>query len=902
MLQVEPASAIRVSKLHPPRLTSQHVTRPRLTERLRQHPDRPLILVCAPAGSGKTTILSEWLANSRTPTGWISLDERDNDPFVFVRYVIAAVQAAVPNAKFETRDLLRASARPPIDALVISLSNDLDLLPTDVALVLDDYHLIASPEIDELIVQLLRHPPRRFQLVIATRTEPAWSLATFRTRGQVLELRYRDLQFTREEAESFLRNALGADFAEVPVEDLYRDSEGWAAGLQLIAAASNLSGGLQQVLSDANHDADISDSLFGEIFEDLPDQVQICLLRLSILEPFSASLCEAVCDREPNGEEPESWGKALLSELAERNLFVSALGPRGEFFRFHHLFRRFLFERLRECSEPEEIALLQLRASAWYATQGLIEEAIELALAGGDAETAADLVAQHRHDLYNHEQFGRLTHWLRLLPMEVKQDNPELLLAEARIATLNWRFTEAAVALERAEEHLRRAPLVAERAAHATGELLVLHAILHLWTGAADHLVHTSQRALELLPLDSSHLRGLAIMGVAIGAWQRGDRVGAWQYLNENLAESTPQLPIYATLLQIQGFFSWLDMSLSDLLVIGRRLQTVSEELDLPDHSALAHYFQGIAHFARNELELASQHLETAAKARFNMRLYWWCQAIGTLALTQQLLGQEETARQTMADARDFLLERHALRVLPSLGAFQADLDLRQGRLAEASAWAVEVEPPPLVWSVEVVEPRLVQARILLSMEREDGLDQAIALIAEMRAFCERLPNHRRLMEVEALTALIEVRRGERAAALKRVQRLVLATEGESWVRLFATLGEPMELLLRQLLARRVAPHAISRILAAFPARHGVSGLGQQSGLTEPLSERELEILALLRGRDSNKEIAERLYIAPSTVKRHTLNIYRKLEVNDRRAAVGRAAALGLFPPESFVA
>jgi len=348
--------------------------------------------------------------------------------------------------------------------------------------------------------------------------------------------------------------------------------------------------------------------------------------------------------------------------------------------------------------------------------------------------------------------------------------------------------------------------------------------------------------------------------------------------------------------LQAQGFLSWLDGDLTSLEQTAERLLRVSNELDLADQVALAHYFLGVVHYARNDLAAAAHHLTLAVAARFTMRLLWWSQAAGVLALTLQVSEHPEQARHMLDAAHAVLLERHALRILPNLGAYQAELDRLQGRLADASAWAVQVEPGPLTWVLVALDPRVAQVRVFLAEEPATRLDRAAALLAEVRAFCHRVQNPRLLMEIDALDALLADRRGQRELALETLAQAVLAAESAGWVRLFVDLGDPMARLLEQLAARRVVPHTIARILDAFPARHRAPSLPEQPGLTEPLSERELEILALLEARDSNKEIATQLFIAPSTVKRHTLNIYRKLEVNDRREAVTRARELGLLP------
>jgi len=373
----------------------------------------------------------------------------------------------------------------------------------------------------------------------------------------------------------------------------------------------------------------------------------------------------------------------------------------------------------------------------------LIEEALDHALAGQDATAAADLVARHRHQLYNQEQFSRLTRLLRLLPYDVKEHNPELLLAEARIATLNWRFTEAEVFLDHAEAELTHTSLETPRTEVAAGELAVLRGILDLWDGNAVRLLTELRWALEVLPADASHLRGVAHMGVAAAYWQLGEPATAKSYLAKLLSETSPQLPVYATLLQAQAFLQWIDGDLTDLLDSARRLLNVSRELELPDQIGLAHYFIGIVHYARGEFEAAKQNLTVAVAARFHMRLLWWSQAAGTLAWTLHALGRAEDARKTLAGAHAFLLERHAMRILPNLGAFQADLDRRQGHLADAGVWASGVEPGPLTWPLGMLEPRVAQVRVFLAQEEASGVERAAMVIAALRDYCQRIPNSR---------------------------------------------------------------------------------------------------------------------------------------------------------------
>ena len=649
MIPVESAPSLVASKLHAPRLTAQHVPRPRLIERLDKHRDRPLTLVCAPAGSGKSTLLSEWLTTTNTPTAWISLDAGDDELIVFLTYVLAAMRGMFPTRTFATLDLMQALAPPPLEALATSLSNDLDHIESDFLLVLDDYHVITNPQIDQLLFHLLQHPPRTIHLAIATRADPPWPLATFRARGQLTEVRFADLQFTAEESAAFLRNALDDALDQDLITVLHAESEGWAAGLQLISLIMASDDGQRPVCQTRLAPArTLGRSCWPR---SSPASRRSPRTACCSCRSWGGSAHHSVrrCAITPSqGMNPRRGGSNFSPTSQYRNLFVIALDAHREFFRFHHLFRRFLAERLQEHSDLEQIAALHRRASGWFAAQGLVEEALEHALAAGDISVAANLVAKHRHDLYDREQFARLTRWLRLLPTEAKEHHPELLLAEARIATMNWRFTEAAVLLDHADKVLTEAPLDESQTEFASGELAVLRGILDLWDGNTKRLVSGLQRALEQLPRTAGHLRGLGHMGIAVGYWQLGDSSKAKAYITEQLA--THILPSSGLCHVVAGaeFLPWARWRSDESEQTANRLLRVSEELELPDQMALAHYFLGAVHYARNNLATSpSHHLTLAVAARFTMRLLWWCQAAGLLALTYETLNQPAQARRS---------------------------------------------------------------------------------------------------------------------------------------------------------------------------------------------------------------------------------------------------------------
>ena len=470
MTQVGHTTSIFLSKLHPPRLTAQHVPRPRLVDFLDRHSDRPFTFVCAAAGFGKTTLLREWLASSSRPVAWVSLDCRDNNLAVFAEYLIAAVRTTFPAVVFNTDGLLRTLAPVSLEMLAATLSNDLNQIDTEFCLVLDDYHVITNPQIHGLLSHLLSHPPRSLHLVVATRSEPALPLLSLRSRGQLSELGSEHLRLTLQEVAACVRNEFGDEVGDDQVAALYDESEGWVVGLQLLTSVPEYGGSFSPASNNGEPNYAVARYLFEEVFALQPAHVQQNLLRLSILRQFNAELCHVLCDRAvPDAESPLRV-EDFIAHVVQANLFVSPLDDRHQVFRFDHLFRAFLAEQAREELSPAQIAGLHGRASEWFTANGLLDEAIEHALAAGDAARAADLVAAHRQDIYNQERFGDLARLLQALPAHVKEHNPEVLLAQACLAFVAWRHSEAIVLLSQAQRALEDVQLPPDRRQQALAE------------------------------------------------------------------------------------------------------------------------------------------------------------------------------------------------------------------------------------------------------------------------------------------------------------------------------------------------------------------------------------------------------------------------------------------------
>ena len=444
------------TKLHRPSITSGLIDRPRLLERLNSNINRPLTLVLASAGFGKTTLVSAWLesmaagqsAAAAFPAAWLSLDENDSDLNLFIRYFIAALRTIFADACAETLMLLQARQPPPLALLYATFSNELEKLPGDFILVLDDYHTLHGVEVHDLLNQWALHWPKPLHLVLISRINPPLPLASLRARGEISEIRTRELRFTVEEMAAYMSQSQFALMIPKALPLLEERFEGWPAGLHLAALSFRSAGSQEAVLSAlSSENADIFEYLVDEVLTHQVPAIHEFLLKTSILDRFCASLCEAVI-----GETDPAWDARTCLDWIERSeLFITPLDDRREWYRYHHLFLELLQRRLSAEMRAEQVAKLHRLASAWFEEHGLLDEALHHALAAGDLDLAARQMNAGLCEALNREDRQTLERWLRLLPDEMIQRRPELLMIKAWALQFTWRLELQAQTLEQVE-------------------------------------------------------------------------------------------------------------------------------------------------------------------------------------------------------------------------------------------------------------------------------------------------------------------------------------------------------------------------------------------------------------------------------------------------------------------
>ncbi|WP_369135656.1 LuxR C-terminal-related transcriptional regulator [Modestobacter sp. I12A-02662] len=891
------AGPLLATKLHVPRRRPGWVARRRLVERLGRSRDAALTLLSAPAGFGKTTLLTDWLATAPggRSTAWLSLDARDDDPVLFWTYLVTALDAAVPGVGARALALLQ-SAEPPVEAVLATVLNDLGAVPDDVVLVLDDFHVIEAAPIEEGMTFLLEHLPPRLHLVIATRADPALPLARWRVRGELVELRAADLRFTPEEAAAYLGEVLGPVLTAADVAALEERTEGWIAALQLAALSLQGRDDVAGFIAGfAGDDRYVLDYLAEEVLQRQPAPVREFLLRTSVLGRLTGPLCDAVTGQD--------GGRATLEALDRGNLFLVPLDDRRRWYRYHHLFADVLQAHLRD-EQPDAVPALHRRAADWFERAGDRAEAVSHALAAGDVARAADLVELALPALRRSRQEVTLSRWLAALPDEVVRARPVLSVGYASALMVRGEVAGVEARLRDAERWLAAGGdpemVVVDEAAfralpsaiavYRAGQALVREDV-------AGTMAH-ARRALELAGEDDAVGRGAASALLALAYWRTGDLDAAHRWYAAGAAE----LERAGHLSDVLG----CAIALADIRLAQGRL---SDAVDTYEHglrlstSAGGPALRGAADMhvglsevlrERDDRAAARRHLETSAELgehvglpqhRYRSRVAAarLRQADGDLAGAVELLEEAERCY-----AGDFFPD-----VRP-VAAVRARVEVARGNLGWALGWARQRglsvdDDPGYLREFE----HLTLVRVLLARpDAERDLAGVARLLDRLLRAAEEGQRTGSVIEVLVLQTLLAQARGASPAAPAPLRRALSLAEPEGFVRLFADEGRPLAALLRSVADRGdVRAHA-RRVLAALDGTGSVRPA--RPGLVDPLSSRELDVLRLLASDLDGPGIARELFVSLNTVRTHTKAVYAKLGVNNRRAAVRRAAELGL--------
>ncbi len=891
-------TALLSTKLNVPLSRETLVARPRLTALLSNALAQGFTLVSAPAGYGKTTLVSSWLRETQIPTAWLSLEESDNDPIRFLLYLLSALQKIVPSVHIDLVDLVEKIQPASLQAVMNILINEIAKTEGRFVLVLDDFHLIQDQLILDLVAFLLDHiPVHHMHLVLISRSDPPLPLSRLRVRHQMNEIRADQLRFTPAEISAFINGVRGFHLSADDISAMDARTEGWIAGLQL--AALSMQGckdlpGFISAFSGSHHY--IVDYLADEVLKRQDEQTRSFLLQTSILSRMCASLCASLVDRGDDAHPLD--GQSMLESLEQKNLFIIPLDEERRWYRYHHLFADALNRRL-EHQYPAILSDLYRRASTWYEKNGLIADAIQSALSAGDAERAALLVEQNGCYLLMSGEVITLLKWMDAVEPYF-QTHPWLVIQKGWALTLAGRMEPAEQAFQAAE----RLVSALEPTPDITTMIGTISAGRASWAdiqGNIPEAARLAEQALDLLPDTdpmSQSMRSVATGALAKTRWMMGEldqarriydravEFGKAAHNDEMVINTNEEI---AEILMEQGHLKQAEQLLLATLPITVRADGQALPLSAQVYFQLSklsyewNQLDRAAHFARLCLEVSQQwgNVDVQAAGRV------------VLARTEQALGNVEKAQVLMRKAEQ--IERDN-RLSPANSRWiEAALDrcgLSQGSLERVRE---RLQPSGSDPVGEISYLQELQFLTLLRWRLACGEDDAALGLAE-RMLQKAKDAHRmaRVVEVLILQSLAYQGKKEIHAAITALAQAVTLAQPEGYQRVFLDEGELLVKLLYQVKSNRDAAGYAGELLEAFGPVSGPEGVPSQL-LVEPLSTREIEVLKLIEAGLSNQEIGAKLFISSATVKRHISNIYAKLDVKTRTQAVSRGKELGFF-------
>jgi LuxR family maltose regulon positive regulatory protein len=885
------ASAL-ATKIQVPPQTHRLVRRARLVDALeRGIPDHKLVLISAPAGYGKTTLLAQWAHTSSLRVAWLSLSDEDNDPNRFLRYLLAAWETVHSGLRDSPLGLLLGAQDPDRDVVLSAFINVANDLPDHTVFVLDDAHLIDDASIHEALTFLLDHLPPRLHFVLAGRAEPPLPLARYRARHELLELRVEDLKFQVEETTAFFNYLMELDLAADAIAPLHTQLEGWVAGLQLVSLTLRRRDEAAPLVLSGRHRF-IADYLSEDVIVHLPAETRRFLLQTSILDRLCGPLCDAVTG--------SSGGQKMLELLERKNLFLVPLDDSREWFRYHRLFAEFLRVGCQR-QYPEEIRELHRRAAGWYLDHDLPDEAFHHAVAGDDLDLGVRIFDRYANAKLQGGEYAVLQRWLDALPAAWYPAYPAFDLARAGLLAFSGAVDACMRCVDDVEQKLAHAGGASAR--RQLAKVTAIRCAIACMQNDLTQAKAYADRALRDLPEDDLGFRPL-IYG-ALGDSYR--QHGLWAeakacYLEAIGFSDAPVFRVESA--HLFGALADLELRQGHLRnAAGYWSKALAAILDRENWGRLplpvigwVYLRVGELQYERNELPEAWDHLTRGlerAELGGDVRALIAGNVIaGRLKLTE---GDVEAATGYLERARSLLTEAPFPDWTSRFERYQVDLWLAQDRLRSAVAWAEEMlTAGALEARPESEVAQLALARVLIIKADAPARDRALVLLARLLQAAEAEGRAGIQIEALALRALAHWQGGDRAGAMVSLEPALRQAEPEGYVRLFADLGRPMSRLLQEARSRDVMPEYVARLLAACGAALAPDG-ARAGALPEPLSVREQEVLKLIAAGLTNREIAAALVISPETVKKHTASIYGKLGVLGRTEAAVKARSLDVL-------
>jgi LuxR family maltose regulon positive regulatory protein len=886
------SAPLLTTKLYIPAKRPNLVSRSRLLGKLDEGQRCKLTLVSAPAGFGKTTLISDWISQRRIHSCWITLDESDNDLGHFLAYLIASLRSIGIEVDEQILTLIQTPGGNQVEDILIPLINQIAVAREIFTLVLDDYHLILDLDIHTAIEFILEHAPPGMHLVLITRSDPPLPLARLRARGEMVEIREYDLRFSVQEGGEFLNQTQGLDLSSNDIEVLMERTDGWAAALQMVAITlrdrRDISAYIQTV--SGNQDF-IADYLHSEVMDQQPENLKAFLLKTSILDRLSGSLCDAITGGENSGE--------ILRRLRDENLFLTSLDDESTWFRYHRLFADLLGQQLLD-TYPDEVPFLYLKASRWFEGNGYYPQAIEYALRGCHNQRAAGLIAQHAEKTLKRSEIATFIRWVKRLPDEAILENENLCIYYA------WALLASGGESHLAEKCLNQ---VAPKDDQTSGRVKAVRSMWLLFNRQTTEAIKLARQSIEKLPEEDLFFRQIAAWNLSALLFIRGESEEGASMLEEVARVSLASNNSLATIIALCRLGAY-QMQQGNL----KRAQEYFERALHTRPNGQAHPLPaaceallglGKVSWERYELEAAGAYLHEGIELSKSWREISDIDSYTTLALVNLSAGDEAGALEMIGRAKK-LADKTVTTDTDNryAGLQEALLFLRQGNLGAVENWALERDLAKFLLEVELVETGNLGADVILRYElivyaryliAKKGFDEALNLLEKLLPLLKRLGHQLKIYEIQVLSSIGLYGKGEIDEAIACLNPVLFAAESEGFRRLFFDEGELIYDLLNECIARGLITPFARELVISLKSKRESKQPARISELPEPLSEREIEVLRLLNSELSPQEMAEYLHIALSTLRTHIRNIYGKLGVHSRFEAVSKGKDLDLI-------
>lgn len=897
--EVEPDQenlSILQTKLHRPRVNRDIVFRSRIVNQLESNAYKPFSLISAPAGFGKSVAVSQWLQHTNKFHTWLSLDSEHNDLRIFLSYLHAAVEKIFPGVFVQTGKMLQAIELPPIKVIAYSVINDLDRIDEDFILVLDDYHLIKEKKIHQLLNELLQYPPEHLHLSIITRTDPPLKINSLSAHGRMAELRMNDLSFTHSEISALFQELIGRSLKPEFATVILEKTEGWIVGLRM--AFMNLKG-TEDVDSIVNHlrgdSHSVSLYLLEEVILKQPVEVQEMLLDTAVLNRFTADLVDAIYSKDDH-ESLSYSGEQLIRWLIQSNMFIIALDDQRRWFRYHHLIKDLLTKSLQKKRSPEEISKTHLRASRWFERQHLIEESIDHMLASGDLNEACRIVERHRWAKLDEDRWYVVQKWIDKLPVESRKQHPILMLSECWPLYEQFQLEKIPVILSEVEVLLKDQSHEEE----LWGEVYFFYGAIYYWSGQGDEALLYFEKAQKVLLPDRMLINGLLQLLSGLSLSMTGEGEEGLHLLNQQVKATESRGGVFVS--RLRGGLFFVTYFLGKLAQARKETQLallVAQKSGIDYSSAWNYYMEACTDLQSNQLDRALLHFTSAAESRYILHTRGAIDSVAGLAITQQLMGNEDEASATLDLMVEFAEELQDPLYMIVARSCRARIALMRNELTLAQEWEKSagetLTMAGLFMWLEV--PTITQVRVLLATGTPACLKKAGTLIEEVMRISRECHFTNHVIEGLVLKALLHAKRKSIREAKETLSEAISLSEPGGWIRPFKEAGSEMIQLLTDMRPDSAYLDFINHLLdqLAIQPTDKAAPLTHEIGqIHEKVSQRESEIILMMSRGLRNKEIADKLFVAEGTVKKHVYNICQKWNVKNRISMLAIARKYGL--------